>query len=459
MAGEPTDAWKRFAGKATVPSEMRTAEWLRTPQHLRERSFYMAGVMHAEILEAFRNEIAEIAVGRRGLEESRKRLEQFLDRIGYRPAPGQEGTIKDLRASRRIIATLQTNVTLLQMWAEKERGLKTLRAYPGWELIRAFQKKVPRRWQERWQQVGGKLSDGRMIALKTDPVWAALGSPANFKDAIGVDYPPFAWGSGMRWQAVDFEEMVKLGFGDAVRKQIADSEAHPRPVSSPNETLETTPAVKSPEIRAALEKQLGGFAEWQGDALVFTDPNGTRRYTAPKVAEVITSKLPEGFPNLQADAAKAWAEDALGKVKLRPGTDRTDDFVRFVQRTEPLAGELPVWRGEYFARRADLEARLAELDAEEGSAVDLLADSWTLLEHVARSFASSKGLPYELVLVSKSHGSFRPIYPTIRKVLPKFGNQAEIITLQGTRFRIVGEPVFDHAGGVTRVQVEVEELP
>src|SRR5690606_23048787 len=215
----------------------------------------------------------------------------------------------------------------------------------------------------------------------------------------------------------------------------------PRPVASPNESLETKPKVKSPEVKAALEKQLAGFAEWRGDTLVNTDPNGTRPYPARKIAEVVTAKLPTGFPNLQAGAAKAWAEDALVKVKLRRGTDRTDDFVRLAMRTEPLETDVPVWRGESYARRADLEARLAELDA--GKAVELVAESWTLSEEIAGRFASARSLPYELVIVSRQHGSLRPIYPTIAKVVPRYGKQAEVVALEGTRFRITGEPIFE----------------
>ena len=460
MADGPTDAWRLFDPKVTVPSEMRTAQWSRAPQWIRERSFYMAGVMRAAILDAFRREVAGIAAGRTGEEAALKRLQQFLQQIGYEPEPGQEGTIKDLRTSRRILTTLRTNVSLLQAWGQKERGLQpgALRATPGWDLVRVLPKKVPRNWIRRFVQVGGKLVNGRIIALKTDDVWRRLGSPENFPDAIGVDYPPFAFGSGMQWRGVGFREMDELGFGDAIREQIARAEEHPRPVGSPNESLETRPDIEDRRIRDALSKHLGGLAEWQDDALVFTDPNGTRPYPAAKLAAVVTGKLPAGFPNLQADAAKSWAQDALANIKLRPGTDRTDDFVRLVQRTEPLAGDVPVWRGEYFARRQDLEDRLARLTSAGGEAVGMTADSWTLLEGVARGFAAAKGMAYELVLVSRNHGTLRPIYPTIGKVLPRYGKQAEIIALEGTRFRIVGEPIFNRTGGVTRIQVEVEEV-
>ncbi len=400
------------------------------PQWLRERCFYMAAVHRAEILEDFRAEVAAIASGERGMEESRKRLEGLLDARGYAPLPGQAGTIKDLRSMRRIHTSLRTNVTLLQGWGQKQRGLLpgALKAFPGWELVRFENRRHQRIWQERFVAAGGKLSaGGRMIAHKLSPVWRKLGTL--FKDSIGTDYPPFAWGSGMGWRQVSAKEMQALGLMDGFT-----SPAVPHPLASPNESLEIKPEVTTPAIRQALSDRLQGLAEWRNDVLVFTDPNGSRIYPAAKLAQVVTAKLPDGLPNMQASAALAWADDALINVKLRPGTNVVDDFVRLALRTEPLAPARPVFRGEYYGRRSDLETRLANLM--EGAAVEAVADSWTLLQGVAERFAASKGLPYELVLVCRDHGTLREIHPVIGKVIPKYARQAEVIALEGTRFRI-----------------------
>jgi len=71
---------------------------------------------------------------------------------------------------------------------------------------------VPRDWPARWIIAGGKpRPDGRMIALKGDPVWGELGGYDNFPDALGVDHPPFAFNSGMGWAAIATEEVDALG--------------------------------------------------------------------------------------------------------------------------------------------------------------------------------------------------------------------------------------------------------
>ena len=51
-----------------------------------------------------------------------------------------------------------------------------------------------------------------LVALKSSPIWAALGEGAGgFKDAIGNPFPPFAFGSGMTWQRVSRDEAAELG--------------------------------------------------------------------------------------------------------------------------------------------------------------------------------------------------------------------------------------------------------
>ena len=171
-----SDARKLLDGKISVPSELRTAEWARVPQWIRERAFYMAGVSRTEILDTFYNAAGRIANGESSMAEERKRIQQYLAATNYQPLPGQEGTIKDLRTVRRIHTALRTNVSLLQGWAQKERGLRAIIAVPAWELVRFENRQAPRVWAERFHAVGGDLVDGLIMALKDSEVWRALGS-------------------------------------------------------------------------------------------------------------------------------------------------------------------------------------------------------------------------------------------------------------------------------------------
>ena len=79
-------------------------------------------------------------------------------------------------------------------------------AFPGTELLRVrlgIEDGID--WQKRWTDAGGKLYDGRMIALKTDPIWAKISD-------YGVPYPPFESHDVMGTQDIKRSECVALGF-------------------------------------------------------------------------------------------------------------------------------------------------------------------------------------------------------------------------------------------------------
>lgn len=349
MPDARSNAGRLLDAKTSVPSEMRTAEWRMVPQWERERSFYMAGVLRTDLLQEFRDEAAAIANGTRGMEESRRRLQDMLAGADYQPLPGQEGTIKDLRTSRRIHVSLRTNVRLLQGWSQKERGLRSQAVSPAWELVRFLNRRNIRDWQTRFERAGGVLIDGRMIAMKDSEVWFNLGN--GDEDSLGVDYPPFAWGSGMGWQGVPYAECKALGV-------IPPGWRPPplKPVGSPNATLETRPRVTDSELRQSLTNHLRGLAQWDGDRLVFTDPNGTRKASPDRLAEIWKRPLPDKFGDLpgggqkQREAFLEWIDyrdrfrnlEASGANKAGR-LDRWEDLQRVVMRLEPTgreAGEL-----------------------------------------------------------------------------------------------------------------------
>lgn len=387
MSEAITDAWARLGGKVSVPSEMRTAEWARVPQWIRERSFWMAGVTRAEVLDEFRREAAAIVAGETSEEQSLKKLQQYLAATGYTPEPGQEGTIKDLRTSRRILTTLRTNRLLLQGWGQVERGTRPgpMRAFPGWELVRISARRVPRDWPDRFVLAGGRvLEDGRMIALKTDQVWEALGT--EFEDSIGVHYPPFWWGSGSGLRGVPRREMMEMGLLDGW------TPPPPMPVSSPNEALEMTPEITTPDVREALANHLQGLAEWKGETLVFTDPNGTRRYTGEELAEVWQRPMPESFQDLpgggqmQREVFMDWAADsdrfvsdpAAGPYRLGR-TDRWEDLRRVIARLAPNGAEMqPLTRTLSFSEESQWDDFVSAVNRD-GYALgeDRPAEAWS----------------------------------------------------------------------------------
>ena len=101
--------------------------------------------------------------------------------------------------------------------------------YPALEHARRYERDVPRGfrlgkggallaepdqdWPSRWEAAGGTLTDdGRMVALKSDPIWQALGDgEGGYDDTLGNDFPPFAFNSGYGVYEIQRDEAIELG--------------------------------------------------------------------------------------------------------------------------------------------------------------------------------------------------------------------------------------------------------
>ena len=60
-----------------------------------------------------------------------------------------------------------------------------------------------------------------MVALKSSPIWQALGDGAGgFRDTLGNPYPPFAFGSSYAWVHVDRLEARELGLLDDTANRL-----------------------------------------------------------------------------------------------------------------------------------------------------------------------------------------------------------------------------------------------
>lgn len=120
----------------------------------------------------------------------------------------------------RIDLIVQTQRRMAQSLGQLHYGSEPgqLRRYPAWRLVRGGTRMVPRKdWKRRWAAAGsatlwqGACKDD-FVALKSSPIWAALGAGAGgFRDAIGNPFPPFAFGSGMGWERVSRDEAAALG--------------------------------------------------------------------------------------------------------------------------------------------------------------------------------------------------------------------------------------------------------
>lgn len=208
------------------------------------RSVFSARMESAHYLSRVRDVCAQLSNGEIGAAKAREMLLEVLARIGH--SPQDEGGITNPASIRRMNLVIETQRQMAGSVARLSSETEdTLGAFPAWELTRLAGRAAPRAdWAERWQAAGdavgwegvARLPDGmtggRMVALKTSPIWAALGDGAGgYEDTLGNPYPPFAYGSGMGWLDVDRKECIALGLIDG-DEPSPDAPGGSRPVAT-----------------------------------------------------------------------------------------------------------------------------------------------------------------------------------------------------------------------------------
>ena len=165
--------------------------------------------MSIEELQKWQEVIYAVTRGRLSSVQAREEMRRYLERTGYTPDPGLEGTIRDRSSVEGMKHIIDTNVAMARGWAQRQEMLGDVLS-PGQELYRQRNSRVPRNWTQRWQDAAeavgweGVARGGQMIALVTSPIWVEL-------SAFDNPYPPFDYNSGMRVRPVDFEVCEELG--------------------------------------------------------------------------------------------------------------------------------------------------------------------------------------------------------------------------------------------------------
>ena len=197
------------------------------------RSVLSARMESARHLARIREVCAQVLEGSINQATARARLLETLSQMGHSPLDG--GGLTNPASIRRLNLIIDTQ---RQMAASVSRiQMQTpavIERWPAWELTRLVGKAVPREdWPARWRNAGesigweGALKD-RFIALKTSPIWQALGDGAGgFRDTLGNPYPPFAYSSGMAWVAVDRETCERLGLSGPEPETVPSASLSP----------------------------------------------------------------------------------------------------------------------------------------------------------------------------------------------------------------------------------------
>lgn len=268
------EALDKLRSRLPVGADLGSSEWADVPLALRERAMFSARTTNAGYLQEVMDKVDRIlnpeTVMRvypdgssrpvtEGLDFATARLElkQILKSLSYDPGDNA-GSIQDLSSDARLNLVLKQNVESAQGFGNFLQGQAegALDAFPAQELFRLEDREEPRNWQTRWMQAGGQIFGGRMLALKSDPIWESI-------SAFGTPYPPFDFNSGMWVRDVDRGEAISLGLLD-------EGEAAQPVMENFNARLESSVKNLAPELVDSLRQSFGekvvidgGTIKWQ----------------------------------------------------------------------------------------------------------------------------------------------------------------------------------------------------
>ncbi|MBI5770831.1 MAG: hypothetical protein HZA93_23845 [Verrucomicrobia bacterium] len=245
------------AVKQLLPTELRTKMLDTIPAELRERAMFSAGVTNTELLQRIDDSINDLVSGQVDRATKRAGLKQLVARLDLgAKADDERGTLTDLGSDRRLNLILDTNLQQAQGYGHWMQGqdAAVLDQWPAQELVRVIDSREKRDWAARWAAAGGQFFDGRMVALKNDPLWSRL-------SRFGTPYPPFDFNSGMDVQDIDRGEAEDLGLIDR------DTELFPQDRDF-NTDLAATPEVRDASLRDALAESLAGRARFDAGGVL-----------------------------------------------------------------------------------------------------------------------------------------------------------------------------------------------
>jgi hypothetical protein len=260
-------AVSRMDGKAAVGSDRTSQQWRdEVPLAMRERAFFSARLQSAHMAQGLLDlvrkgaDLGTVATDRGDLTMSRSLFvregRKMLDAAGYRPTdPAWEGTLLDHRTRQRLGLIYDTNLSQAREYARWQAGQDegALDAFPAQELYREEDREKPRDWQRRWAAAGGPATDGRMIALKSDPVWSRI-------SAFGTPFPPYDFGSGMGVRDIPRDEAESLGL-------IAPGDTPERADVGFNDDLQASVQGLEPAVVDALMRSMDGLVAIVGSTI------------------------------------------------------------------------------------------------------------------------------------------------------------------------------------------------
>lgn len=208
-----------LGAKTPVVSPLNSAEWRDLPIGLRNGAQLSSEVENMRLMQRIQNRLEE-SIGQlrneRGVFISEQNFivemqkiarDEGLDPRNFADKADRFGGLQDITSQKRLKLIYRTQIQMANEYARwrKNQDPNVLNAWPAQEFVRVQSRRVPRtNWPQRFQEAGGKLVHGRLVALINDPVWRKL-------NVFGNPFPPFDYGSGMGLRTLNRREAEELG--------------------------------------------------------------------------------------------------------------------------------------------------------------------------------------------------------------------------------------------------------
>ena len=272
----PTPAEVILRKAIVTHGTMSSADWEVVDAAIKDRAFISSRVASVNFLDTCQAKLADLlANARNGDGALVSRAEVVSEIMRSARAEGialGTGGLADPGSEARANVIIDTNAGMAAGYvqAEMSNTYGARLAFPAQELIRIEDREKKRNWQRRWLDAGGHLYNGRMIALKDDPVWTAI-------SRFGMPYPPFDFNSGMGVEDVSYDEAVALG---VIKPEYKPPETSP--IKEFNEGLEMS--MKVPGVDSPRQKELQGIF---GDQIQYNPHTKSLKFDGAMIHDVV----------------------------------------------------------------------------------------------------------------------------------------------------------------------------
>ncbi len=257
-------ALEKIRSLQPIENPLKTADYdPYFPLALRQRAFFSAQLESLRTAQRMHDYLETRLSGEkitRGVYPSQNDfindIQAYARKEGLEPLdPKLRGTLQDITSERRLKLIYQTQLSMAQNYArwKIDQDPEVLYGFPAQQLIRVASRVVPRDWYSRWERAGGRFYGGRMIALKSDPIWRTI-------SRFGTPWPPFDFGSGMGLDDISRKETEGLGLIKPGEKPVPDEQGF-------NDDLQASIADLTPKFRESLKEIFKDQIDITGDVV------------------------------------------------------------------------------------------------------------------------------------------------------------------------------------------------